>query len=230
VPDETAVIASLTAERRGWRPQEYGSKRSRDVVDPVIEPEWIGVRTLVHFDGESVVAVDEDGEELDLPPNVGVAIADAALASEFVLDGYLSAQPGRQTEGMVVGRVEGPSPGAVVRQVFIGTRRSDREGPPSRAIDIRPGDTIAFVAVDLLSIDGQSLLDVPLLERKRQLEGAIAESDLVRRGLYVRPPVERWLASWRAMGFGYVLFKAANGRYVPGSKNDTWSIWKLPPP
>jgi hypothetical protein len=228
--DDTAVLAAVAGERRGWRPQTFGTKRSRDIVDPLIEPEWVGIRILVLFDGETAVAVDEAGDELDLPPNVGQAIKDASLADELVLDGYLSAQPGRSTEGMVVGRVEGPTAGTVVRQVFIGTRRSDREGPPGHAIDIRQGDTIAFVAVDLLSIEGQSLLDVPLLERKRQLEGALLESDLVRRGLYVRPPVERWLASWRAMGFSHILFKAANGRYGPGTRNDSWSIWKLPPP
>jgi ATP-dependent DNA ligase len=228
VTDNAASTVEMTAERRAWRPQTFGMRRLRDIDDPLIEPAWDGIRVLVHLDGDALTVVDEDGQELEIPPNLAVAIADSARASELVADGYLSAQPGRSSEGLVVGRVEPPTAGQVMRQLFIGTRRSDRASVP-RAIDIRPGDRLVFVAVDLLSIDGQPLLDVPLLERKRLLESAMADGELVRRGLYVRPPVERWLMSWRAMGFGYVAYKGSNGRYTPGRSNDTWTIWKIPP-
>ncbi len=224
--DEVAP-SPIAPERLAWRPQGYGSKRARDVVDPLLEPAWNGIRALVHIDGDAIVAIDSEGEELELPPNLSVAIVDAVRAGELVLDGYVTAQPGRSTEGMVVGRIEGPRASDVVRQMFIGTRRSDRAGVP-HSIDIRPGDTLVFVAIDLLAVDGQTLLDVPLLERKRQLEGSIVEGELVRRGLFVRPPLDRWLMSWRAMGFDYVIFKAANGRYTPGRPNETWSIWSIP--
>jgi len=217
----------IATEHRAWRPQDFGMKRARDIVDPLLEPVWNGIRILVHLDEDAIAAVDEDGDELELPPNLAVAIVDAARAVELVLDGYISAQPGRSTEGMVVGRVDGPSASDVMRQMFIGRRHADRAGPP-RTIDIRPGDTLVFVAIDLLSVDGQSLLDVPLLERKRQLEGSLVESELVRRGSFVRPPVERWVMSWRAMGFGHVVFKAANGHYTPGQANETWAVWKIP--
>jgi len=228
VMTDDVASSPIAAERRAWRPQEFGTRRTRDIDDPLLEPAWNGIRILVHLEGDAVAAVDEAGEELVLPPNLAVAIVDAARAAELVLDGYLSAQPGRSTEGMVVGRVEGPRASDVVRQMFIGTRRSDGGSLP-RSIDIRPGDSLAFVAIDLLSVDGQSLLDVPLLERKRQLEGSIVESELVRRGSFVRPPVERWLMSWRAMGFSHVVFKAANGHYTPGRANETWTVWKIPP-
>jgi ATP-dependent DNA ligase len=221
------ALDEIAPERRAWRPQAFGSRRAREVPDPLIEPGWNGIRILVHVAGEIVAAVDEDGDELEIPPNLIVAITDAARSDELVLDGYLSAQPGRSTEGMVVGRVESPRASDVVRQMFIGTRRSDRAVAP-HAVDIRPGDILAFVAIDILSIDGQTLLDVPLLERKRQLEGAFEEGELVRRGLFVRPPIERWLMSWRAMGFAYAMYKAANGRYTPGAANDGWAVWRIP--
>ena len=57
------------------------------------------------------------------------------------------------------------------------------------------------MAIDLLWLDGESLLDVPLLERKRLLESVLDESELVRRGAFVRPPIETWIGSWRALGF-----------------------------
>ena len=55
--------------------------------------------------------------------------------------------------------------------------------------------------IDLLWLDDTSLLDVPLLERRRLLEGALVESDFVRVGAYVRPPIDTWVGSWRAQGF-----------------------------
>ena len=65
--------------------------------------------------------------------------------------------------------------------------------------ELPEGSPAAFVAIDLLSIDDQSLLDVPLLERKRLLEAAIGEDELVRRTMMVRPPVEAWLGQWKAL-------------------------------
>ena len=49
-------------------------------------------------------------------------------------------------------------------------------------------EAVSFVATDLLWLDDTSLLDVPLLERRRLLESVIAESDVVRVGAFVRPP------------------------------------------
>ena len=45
-----------------------------------------------------------------------------------------------------------------------------------------------------------------------------SESDLVRRGAYVRPPIDTWVGSWRALGFNGLTYKAANSRYRPGRR------------
>ena len=82
--------------------------------------------------------------------------------------------------------------------------------------------------VDILWLDDEPLLDVPLLERKRVLESALGESRLVRRGTYVRPPVDPWLASWRSFGFSRMSYKAANSRYLPGQTNPQWTVADVP--
>jgi ATP-dependent DNA ligase len=84
------------------------------------------------------------------------------------------------------------------------------------------------VAIDLLWLDGESLLDVPLLERRRLLESVVAESDLVRRGVFVRPPIDAWLGSWRALGFNGLSYKAANSRYQPGVASAEWVTVPMP--
>jgi ATP-dependent DNA ligase len=125
------------------------------------------------------------------------------------------------------------SPGDRVKHIFIGeSPLSGKRAALKQADEARmpvPGDEpAAFVATDLLWIDGQSLLDIPLLERKRVLESALDERELVRRTMVVRPPVESWFAQWRALGFEEVTFKGANGRYRPGTVAEDWTVIVMP--
>ena len=81
-----------------------------------------------------------------------------------------------------------------------------------------------FIAVDLLRVDGTSLLDVPLLERKRLLESVMVPGRLVRVSSHVRPPIDSWVATWKAMGLRGGILKAANSRYHPGDDTVEWRI------
>ena len=56
----------------------------------------------------------------------------------------------------------------------------------------------------------------------------LVESDLVRRGVFVRPPIEAWVGSWRALGFTELSFKAANSRYQPGTATNEWVSLPMP--
>ena len=86
-----------------------------------------------------------------------------------------------------------------------------------------PGeDRRAFVAVDLLELDGALLLDVPLQERRRLLESVIVENERVRVSPVVKHPIGGWLDSWRASGFTHYVAKHQNARYAPGEQNEDW--------
>jgi ATP-dependent DNA ligase len=93
---------------------------------------------------------------------------------------------------------------------------------------VEPDDVVNLVAVDLLWLDGEWLLDVPLLERKRLLESILPGDALVRTGTYVRPPLATWVGSWRAQGFRGLAYKAANSRYRPGEKASDWATCPMP--
>ena len=69
---------------------------------------------------------------------------------------------------------------------------------------------------------------LPLLERKRLLESIVPGDDLVRAGMYVRPPIATWIGSWRAQGFGGITFKEANSHYQPGTKSPEWASTTMP--
>ncbi|HEY8169908.1 MAG TPA: hypothetical protein VIH24_02270 [Candidatus Limnocylindria bacterium] len=91
------------------------------------------------------------------------------------------------------------------------------------------GDNRAFVAVDLLELDGEDLTVLPFQERRRLLESIIVANDDVRLSPVVKHPVARWLDAWRANGFSHYLAKHQNSRYLAGEENEQWLDLSLAP-
>ena len=208
----------------------FGHRRAADIRDPLVEPLWDGIRVLAHAQGGAVTLLDETGADLtDRFEDVVAALREGLAAESAVLDGYLTTQATESGEGAKVVFVETPTAGQMVGQMFMG-KSGERalggsDAPQRRAAT---SDVVAFVAVDLLEVDGTEMLDVPLLERRRILESVIVEGDLVRRGIFVRPPASSYLISWPSLGFTQMTYKAQNGRYRPGETADDWTIARIP--
>ena len=216
---------------KGWRPQTFGSKSSNVVTDPIVEPLWSGLRFLGAVTGETAILQDPDGDTLDGFPELAEALAAATSASELIVDGYVTAEVVHGGVGTMTGEEKLDSPGKLVTQTLFGQRRKsdDRRLDEGRAARMpHEDDPVALVLVDLLWLDGTPLLDIPLLERRRLLDAVVTETDLVRRGTFVRPPIDTWVGSWRSMGFPGLSFKAANSRYVPGSAAIDWASIAMP--
>ena len=140
------------------------------IRDPIVEPLWSGTRVLAHVDTRAVqpqpgvqliasMGIDIGFDE----PELVTALGDAVLAQDAVLDGIITDEATRDAAGAAIV--------AEARMSMMGTLMSRDVGIEVRrpaAID-ETATPRAFVAVDLLRLDGQSLLDVPLLERKRLL-------------------------------------------------------------
>jgi len=229
------IASDAASAAANWRPQQFGDKRAASIVDPIIEPLWTGPRILALVDGATVALTDEDGTPIENYPEVEDAIRESAGGATVLLEGYLTAEPIQAPEEVAVPElVTTPKRAELVTQMILGSHgdRRDRyarqqEEDRLRTVD-GASDRVAFVAVDLLWLDRDSLCDVPLLERKRILESVLPESDLVRVGIHVKPPVDPWLGSWRSFGFRRLAYKAANSRYVPGEKNQEWATAAIP--
>jgi hypothetical protein len=218
-----------------WRPQQFGDRRASDIENPIVEPLWTGPRVLALVDGRGVRMTNVDGGDVTGLDDVVRELIDAAGGTTLLLEGYLTPEP-IQEPTAIAKRDEPrlPAPGQAMTQMVFG-KRADRttrladhaDEARQRSIEAAEGD-LAFVAVDLLWIDADPLLDVPLLERKRLLESALPESRLIRVGIHIRPPIDTWLGSWRMFGFNRIAFKAANSRYLPGTKNQEWAIAQIP--
>lgn len=103
---------------------------------------------------------------------------------------------------------------------------------PFRGVDVanvEVDDQHAFVAIDLLEIDGEPLLDVPLQERRRLLGSVVEERVAVFVSPAVKQPVGGWLLSWREIGFTHYVAKHQNARYSAGQRTDDWLKIDLQP-
>ena len=87
----------------------------------------------------------------------------------------------------------------------------------------------AFVAIDLLELDGAALFDIPFQERRRLLASVVAEGRRVRISPTVRVPLQPWLVAWRGDGFSRYVAKHQNSRYRPGEQAQDWLILSVEP-
>ena len=228
---------------RGWRPPAFGRRKPKELDDPIVEPAWDGIRVLAHVaDGEARL-LDAAGEELgSAHPEIVAELAAAALADRLIVDGYLTDQALHSGVGVVLDVDDESGMGEHVTQFFLGRKAADYVGGRGRVPGGPAARTVAqaeaaaqagpaaigFVAIDLLALDGESLLEIPLLERKRLLESVLPEGALVRRTPFVREPAGSFIITWRSAGFGGLAYKTANSRYRPGASNDDWSLMDMP--
>ena len=229
--DETADPATGLASRAldDLRLQEYGNKPPTSVKDPLVEPLWAGIRVLAAVEAEGVAMIDVDGDPVGGFDEIEAALAAAVPAGSAVVEGFITKQALHAARRVVAWSDEMPSMAG-----FIGLRRNRavdaaRLKEEARAAStFGPDENLAFVATDLVWLDETPLTDVPLLERRRLLESVVVESDGIRVGAFVRPPIDHWVSSWRAQGFTGLTYKAANSRYLPGRPNGEWVIAGMP--
>lgn len=235
------MTASATATRvtspTDLRLMPFGRTSPRAVRDGLWEPLWAGRRVLVDVLAGRVALRDEHDEPLAGIDLLRAAILERARADELVLDGYLLPAPIRSSVGAEapIGMDSVMTPAQVGRQMLLGARGAARDerrdaglAERERRRPLPSASSAAFVAVDLLWIDGESIIDVPLLERKRLLESVLEDGEIVRHTVAVRPPVEVWFAQWRALGFRELAVKGVNSRYTPGRPNGEWATALIP--
>ena len=222
-----------------WEPQLPGRRAPRDIPDPIIEPDWGGLRAVVAItDGKAEIYRYSD--RIDVPRTLEEALGYAFEAEDGVIEGHLTTQAFDTGIGAFPAQTAVSRPILAMPRIFkrssstdpyvYGRRQHTEE--ESRAPEIldalADGVDHAFVAIDLLWLDGQPLADVPLLERKRLLDTVLAQSRLVRVTPFVRPGGSRMANTWGTLGFDNVCWRAANGRYTPGKENPDWAVAPAP--
>ena len=185
----------LGAELAPQRPR-YVRERG-ELPSHILEPEWVGKRALarVGHGGSHFVGY---GGEVEGPRELYDAIVAEARCATAIIDG-----------------------------VLVSDWRDESElelDPEGNAFTRNASAHLIFAAFDLLEVDGASLLEAPLLERRRHLEGVLVPSKNVR----LTPFVSRNLRSWRdtldGQGFRRVVLKNWNSTYAPGRTTNDWLV------
>ena len=203
------------AQRLGWSctltvPQRPIAANAEVLsVEWLFEPHWPGDRLLARVDRGRATLNDELGKPVrpEIETQAAEVLGAAVRADHAVIDGVWTAQP-------FVGD------GSLARNwaETIAQEGLSRELPDPLEAERRR----AFVAIDLLELDGQPLHDVPFQERRRLLESVIDEGVQVRLSPVVKHPLGGWLIGWRTNGFTHYVAKHTNSRYLPGERNDDW--------
>ena len=177
-------------------------------VEWLFEPAWRGDRLMARLQDGSVTLTDELGEPAsDSFAEAEEVLAPAIDADDALLDGVWTNMP-FLGEGSAARHLAD----AIAEEGLLDEVPDPIENEPRRA----------YVAFDLVELDGQLLHDVPYLERRRLLTSVVAEDVRVRVSPAVRNPVAHWLHAWRQNGFTHYVAKHVNSRYHPGEVADDW--------
>lgn len=213
-----------------WQPERPSRRSPKDLPDALVEPEWGGLRVAASLTGDEA-ALWHDGAEVAAPAELLEALVDAFRAVGAVVEGHLTTTALRSSLGALAATPSAERPPILFPRAF---RKDIRDDPfvlardhEARAAEAVPqvleslgrGERHAFVATDLLWLDGEPLADVPLLERKRHLEAILEESLLVRVTPFVRPAAVVTLVTWGVLGFAGLTYRSVNGRYLAGREN-----------
>jgi bifunctional non-homologous end joining protein LigD len=82
---------------------------------------------------------------------------------------------------------------------------------------------VAFVAFDVLSIEGVDVTHVPLVKRRALLDRIVPESGVVSRFPQVRDDATALYAMCKERGLEGLVAKDPNGLYAPGARSAAWA-------
>jgi bifunctional non-homologous end joining protein LigD len=172
-----------------------------DSTAHLFEPSWGGLRALA-FVGPAEVPgtgdvrlLDEDGRDLAplLPELSGLAVRIDARSA--VLDGELV--------------------------VVDAAGRADAEGLAERLAGGR-GRPVAFLAFDLLHIDGRSLLSAPLDRRREQLRRVLRPGDEVVAVPAIAGEGRALYEATTGQGIAGMMARQRSSPYLPGVRSRLW--------
>ena len=172
-----------------------------DSDDHLFEPWWGGQRALVSIGpaelagAGAVVIRDAEGGDLTaaLPELVGLAVRVAARSA--VLDGELVVVD-------AAGRADAPE---------LARRLTGAKGRP-----------VAFLAFDLLHLDGRSLLSQPLVRRRELLRKVLRPGDEVVAVPAIATEGIALFEAAVAQGIAGILARQRTSPYLPGVRSRLW--------
>jgi DNA ligase-1 len=183
-----------------------------DVREWLVEWKWDGIRAqVVRRGGECWIW--SRGEEL-----ITRRFPEIAAAASHLPDGTV-------VDGEIVAFAEGrPMPFSALQQ---------RIGRQRQVAQVMRAVPVAFIAYDLLELDGVDIRARPLMERRRALEALISGAGVMRLSEEVASESWEQLAAVReqsrARGVEGFMVKRRDSPYGVGRRRGDWWKWKIDP-
>jgi bifunctional non-homologous end joining protein LigD len=203
---EIATLPNLPDGLRPMRPRP--ASEPFDSAAHIFEPAWGGLRALA-FVGPSEAAgggdvriVDEDGRDVGGPLTELAGMAVRLDARSAILDGELVAvdDAGRADAAELERRIGGSA-----------------------------GRAVAFLAFDLLHLDGRSLLTTPLHRRRELLKKVLHPGDEVVAVPAIAAEGRALHAAAAAQGIAGVLARQRTSPYLSGVTSRLWQFIPVAP-
>lgn len=189
-----------------------------DAADWLFEVKWDGYRVeAVVRDGRARLWTRNHNDAAGYFPDLAGPAAWIA-GHDAIVDGEVVAldQEGRPSFSLLQERTG-------LRGLGSGRGRAS----PARSRTERSAIPIAYCVFDLLYLDGRSLLEVPLEQRKATLERVLRPDPLVRYASHIVGDGRAFLEAAREQGLEGVVAKRRDGSYEPGHRSQTWLKVKL---
>ena len=190
------------------------------------DPAWL---FEIKWDGYRVEAVVRNGSlrlwtrrRVDAAAYLPELVGDTSWidADEAVVDGEVVAldDEGRPSFGLLQERT-----GLAAMEVASRRRANHRR----RTAEERIAIPVAYMAFDLLHLDGRSLIDVPLEDRKRLLAHVLRPHPIVRAATHVVGDGEAFMHAAAERNLEGIVAKRRDSRYEPGRRSRDWLKVKL---
>ncbi len=226
-PRDLPAPPDLSAARAAPMPDFIAPMLATPVDAAFSAPDWL---FEVKWDGYRVEAVVRDGSARLWTRNRTDAAryfpdlagpAPWIAAKEAIVDGEVVAldERGRPSFGLLQERTG-------LRGLEIATGRR-RPQTPRRSVAERSAIPLVYWVFDLLYVDGRSLLNVPLVERKALLRRLIRPHPVVQYASHVEADGEAFLAAARDQDLEGIVAKRSDAPYEPGKRSPSWLKVKL---
>ncbi|MGH3746882.1 MAG: DNA polymerase ligase N-terminal domain-containing protein, partial [Micromonosporaceae bacterium] len=177
------------------------------------EMRWDGVRAISRVSGGQVHLTDPDGEDITSGYPELRGLAEALAPVECVLDGeILGFRDGRPSADALERR-------SASRQGADQQRSGRSRRRASRGL---PGETISYLAYDLLHADGESLLALGYAERRERLAALEVAGEHWQTPPYFPGNGAAAVATSQEQGLSGVVAKRLDSVYRPGKRTRDW--------